>query len=134
MADTVRTAPEGSEGAGKMRGKMSKSKNYRVFLLATGLLGGVLLAFVSAAKAQSFNCNYARTPDEVLICQEGELARLDERLASIYARVRGRLDAQDRRELEFEQSSWLQSRKECGRDFRCIESHYRRRIDQLLGN
>mgnify|MGYP000093563485 CR=1 FL=1 len=86
------------------------------------------------AKAQSFNCNYARTADEVLICQDERLSRLDERLATVYAQVRSATrDRQDRRELEFEQSSWLQSRRECGRNYGCVENHYRRRIDQLLG-
>lgn len=101
--------------------------------LAAGMLV-LATAVFSQAEAQSFNCNYARTPDEVLICQDADLSRLDERLAAVYAGVRRRLDAQDRRELEFEQASWLQSRKECGRNYRCVEDHYRRRIDQLRGN
>lgn len=101
---------------------------YWAVLLATAV------AFGADTQAQSFNCRYARTADEILICQDERLSRLDERLASVYARARSRLDAQDRRELEFEQSSWLQSRKECGRNYNCVEDHYRRRIDQLRGN
>ena len=45
-------------------------------------LGLVSLGLVSSAHAQSFNCRYARTPDEVAICQNGRLSDLDERLSN----------------------------------------------------
>ena len=101
---------------------------------AAGMITLFAIAAGSQTKAQSFNCDLARTPDEVLICQDADLLRLDERLAAVYASVRRRLDVKDRRELEFEQASWLQSRKECGRNYHCVEDHYVRRIGQLRGN
>jgi uncharacterized protein len=33
---------------------------------------------------QSFNCQTADRPDEVLICQSAELSALDERMSSLY--------------------------------------------------
>ena len=39
---------------------------------------------VITADAQSFNCRNAMNADEVLICQDGELSRLDERMAGLY--------------------------------------------------
>jgi uncharacterized protein len=37
------------------------------------LIAATLMA-ATAAHAQSFNCNYAKAPDEVLICQNKDLA------------------------------------------------------------
>src|SRR3954471_15044450 len=45
------------------------------------LIGVASLLFVSSAHAQSFNCRYARTPDEVTICEDARLSALDERLS-----------------------------------------------------
>jgi uncharacterized protein len=84
-----------------------------------------------AAQAQSFNCRTADLPDEVLICQNPRLSALDERMSSLYFRLRNSLASAERRRLETDQSAWLRSRIGCGRDFRCIESHYERRIAQL---
>jgi uncharacterized protein len=101
-------------------------------MLSFALLGTLFASvFALPAEAQSFNCRYARSADEVLICQEPQLSRLDEELAAVYARVRSRTRGSDLEELTAEQASWLRGRKECGRDYRCVESYYRRRIAQL---
>jgi uncharacterized protein len=101
-------------------------------ILSLVLLGTLTAgALAIPAEAQSFNCRYARSADEVLICQEPQLSRLDEELSAVYARVRNRTRGSDLEELTAEQASWLRGRKECSRDYRCIESYYRRRIAQL---
>ena len=84
-----------------------------------------------AAEGQSFNCRDAHLPDEVLICQSPVLARLDERMASIYFTLRNSLSGARRRALEADQARWLRSRTACGRDYYCIEAAYERRIRQL---
>jgi uncharacterized protein len=91
----------------------------------------VLLLMPLAAQAQSFNCRYARTPDEVLICQDGRLSALDERMSGIYFRVRNSLYGGARANLEAEQAGWLRSRQSCGRDGACIADSYRQRIREL---
>jgi len=93
-----------------------------------------LFAFVLlplAAQAQSFNCRYARTPDEVAICRSDRLSRLDEVMARLYFRLRNSLGGSERAALETEQAEWLQSRRECGADGACIADAYRRRIREL---
>jgi hypothetical protein len=47
--------------------------------------------FATPLAAQSFNCRDAQKPDEVLICQNPQLAALDERMASMYFRLRNSL-------------------------------------------
>ncbi len=84
-----------------------------------------------AAQAQSFNCNRAQTADEVLICQDDRLSGLDERMSTIYFRLRNGLYGGERRSLEAEQLGWLRSRRDCGRDADCIADSYRRRIREL---
>jgi uncharacterized protein len=100
---------------------------------------GLLLSFAfavvvagSPAEAQSFNCRYAKAADEVLICQSPRLAGLDERMSSIYFRLRNSLPGRQRASLEADQAAWLRGRQACGRDGSCIEDAYRRRIQELL--
>jgi uncharacterized protein len=91
----------------------------------------LLVATPIAAQAQSFNCRYARTADEVLICEDASLGALDERMSSIYARLRNSLSGGTRATLEADQSTWLRSRMSCGRDADCIADAYRQRIREL---
>jgi uncharacterized protein len=101
---------------------------YRIaFVLAIGLSSLVPLS----AQAQSFNCRTANRPDEVMICQDRHLSSLDERMSSLYFTLRNRLGGAERRALEAAQTSWLESRFACGRDYGCIERRYDRRIDEL---
>ena len=83
------------------------------------------------AHAQSFNCHYAKTADEVLICQDSQLSVLDEQMSSIFFRLRNNLPAGQLRLLDAEQQYWLRNRMSCGRDADCIENAYERRIRQL---
>jgi uncharacterized protein len=100
-------------------------------------LFGLLLALlasgfpVAPASAQSFNCRYAKTAVEVLICQDAELSTLDARMASAYFELRGTLSGADRRDLEASQRAFLRQRNDCGRDRRCVADAYEDRIRQL---
>jgi uncharacterized protein len=90
-----------------------------------------LIAFAVPASAQSFNCHYARTPDEVMICQDAHLSALDEQMSSMFYKLRNSLPSGQVRFLESDQASWLSNRMACGRDAGCIEEAYERRIRQL---
>ncbi|MEZ5785780.1 MAG: hypothetical protein R3D62_04695 [Xanthobacteraceae bacterium] len=83
------------------------------------------------AQAQSFNCRYARSADEVLICQNEHLSNLDVVLSRTYYRLRNSLYGAARRRLEASQSRWLASRMDCGRDYACVDRHYQARIREL---
>jgi len=100
--------------------------------VASGLALAATILLPASAQAQSFNCRAAYQPDEVLICQSDRLSALDQRMSSLYFRLRNRLFGEERRALEAEQARWLRSRSACGRDFGCIQRHYERRIAQLL--
>lgn len=102
---------------------------------AASLYAACVLAFSLtlplAAHAQSFNCRYAKTPDEVAICQSSYLSGLDQRMSTLYFRVRNRLNNGARFRLEAQQSRVLQERRGCGADRECIADVYRRRIEDL---
>jgi uncharacterized protein len=85
----------------------------------------------SLTQAQSFNCRYARTADEILICQDEHLSKLDVVLSQTYYQLRNSLYGGARRRLEASQSRWLASRRDCGRDYGCVERHYQSRIREL---
>jgi uncharacterized protein len=95
-----------------------------------------LVAFAFAlgspnAQAQSFNCNYAKLPDEVVICQNERLGSFDEIMSQLFFRLRNGLTGRERQRLEFDQADWLQQRHDCGSDGDCIAQAYRRRIAEL---
>jgi uncharacterized protein YecT (DUF1311 family) len=97
------------------------------------LLGLASLLLVQSAHAQSFDCRYARAPDEAAICEDARLSALDERLASQFFRLRGRLSGPDRARLDRHEDTWLNARHRCGGDRTCIAEAYRTRLSQLSG-
>ena len=97
------------------------------------LIGGVSLLLVQSAQAQSFNCQNARARDEIAICEDGRLSRLDERLSRRFYRLRENLYGQDRARLDWTQSRWLDARHRCGFNRGCIAETYRARIAELGG-
>ena len=108
----------------------------RKLILMAAMLG-VLAAPLAQAQAASFNCRYARYPDEVAICQSPSLSALDEEMASLYFDVLQRLrqegDWRALRAIKRGQHRWLLGRHRCGYNFRCIRRSIERRIDYLSG-
>jgi len=76
-------------------------------------------------------CRYAKTADEVLICQDSHLSALDEQMSAIFFKLRNSLPPRETRLLDADQQNWLRGRMSCGRDADCIENAYERRIRQL---
>jgi uncharacterized protein len=79
----------------------------------------------------SFDCRYARQPDEIAVCNDPALAAKDVALASIDGRVRASLPADAQRQLGAQQAVWLKSRGQCGALASCIGAAYDQRIKQL---
>jgi uncharacterized protein len=100
----------------------------RKLLITTALL---LACGAVPAHAQSFNCNYAKTADEVAICQYPKLADMDIKLANLYFGYRNLSYGRDRQKLEATESFWLQYRHSCGRDAPCIARAYQDQVNLL---
>ena len=50
-----------------------------------------MVVLTCSAHAQSFNCRYAKTPDEVAICGDPRLSQLDERMSRRFFTLRNEL-------------------------------------------
>src|SRR3954468_22944957 len=85
------------------------------------------------AHAQTFNCYYARAPDEVAICQDARLSRLDERLSNRFFHLRDSLSGSDQARLDRAEETWLHARHRCGGNRACIAEAYRVRLSELSG-
>ncbi len=112
-----------------------------LFRLGAGAFLGVLLAlggWAGPTAAQSFNCRYAKTPDEMAICKSDELKRLDERMARAYFRYRNAMmeamDTKGVQDLERGRKIFLENRRACGFDPDCIRDVYDLRIGILEGS
>jgi uncharacterized protein len=104
------------------------------FLIVTALAltAGTALAQPAPDKdGPSFNCNYAKTPDEILICQHPGLAEKDVQLANFFYQLRNQMPDRMRRRFDADQAVWLRRRRECGRDPACIEKAYDARMREL---
>jgi uncharacterized protein len=100
------------------------------------LAGTLLFAVVGAAiaqqcPAQSFNCRYAKTPDEVAICQNAKLAEMDIKMSKLYFGYRGLFSGRARHQIENDQVAWLRNRMSCGNSVECIATAYKDRVAHL---
>lgn len=78
----------------------------------------------------SFNCRYAASRSERMVCGDAELARLDQRLDRAFERAVA--SGIPYRELRAEQDDWLAIREDAARRSPdAVESIYRQRIGEL---
>lgn len=86
---------------------------------------------VTAATARpSFNCRYARTRSEKLVCGSNDLAERDRRMANVYYRANDRADGPTRRALSASRLRFLAYRDRCDSEA-CIASAYEDRIAEI---
>lgn len=78
----------------------------------------------------SFNCRYARTRSERLVCADGRLGSLDRAMSSQYYSALSRADARTRAELRRSRDRFLGYRERCGTET-CVAAAYRDRIDEI---
>jgi uncharacterized protein len=102
----------------------------RLFLAV--LLPILLVLTAATARAASFDCAKATTPDEEAICDSTKLSDLDVEMATLY-RVRMELPMLmgARGAAHDEQRAFLTQREQCGGNVACIEAAYAARIAAL---
>jgi uncharacterized protein len=115
------------------RTRLNRMSLYRRFAMRFAAILVIGIAAAPTANAQSFNCRNAASPDEMLICQDTNLSRLDERMAGLYFAIRNGAVGDERQAIERSQAAWLAARISCGRDRGCVEQSYQNRIAQLSG-
>ena len=92
-------------------------------LAATLTAGGV--------QAASFNCERARTADELTVCATLKLNDQDVRMAQLYDIAQHLVAMGGRRAIQDAQQVWLKKRRACGADRTCLARAYTRRIAEL---
>jgi len=78
----------------------------------------------------SFNCSYARTRSERLVCSNGSLAAKDRQMAAIYYAAMANADVGTRAHLRRSRDAFLSRRERCGSED-CVISIYDARIQEI---
>jgi uncharacterized protein len=99
------------------------------------IIGACILMSAQAFAAKpSFKCSKSSHEIEKLICDDDELAGLDNSLTSLYKIVLKNTPAAAQKRLKAEQSGWVRGRNDCWKaaDKRaCTKGEYESRINQL---
>ena len=72
----------------------------------------------------SFDCRLASGKTELMICNNEQLAQLDNELSVLYYTIRKSLSGDDQRQLDSAESVWVAERNTCVSDFNCIKKMY----------
>src|SRR6266404_3752618 len=99
----------------------------RVFAFTAALILAATVIGSGLASGQSFDCRTARAADEVTICHEPGLAKLDQDLTAL----RRQRQKAKRDDVEDNEIAFLNARRRCGDNRGCIEQSYRNRIQEL---
>lgn len=84
-----------------------------------------------ASTAQpSFNCRYARSRSERMVCSDAELARRDRAMSSMFYQALAAGDGTVRRELRRSRDHFLAVRDRCATPG-CVAATYDRRMDEI---
>ena len=76
------------------------------------------------AATPSFGCSGRLNATEARICASPNLADLDNKMASTYSWLLGRLPSGEQNRLKQDQRQWLGQRNRCGSNDQCIEGQY----------
>ena len=82
----------------------------------------------------SFDCSKSEHDVEDLICEDDELAGLDQSLSGLYGALLKSLPAGEQKNLKAEQRGWIKGRNECWKadNMRnCVQAEYEARINEL---
>ena len=91
------------------------------------------LAAISPARAASFPCAKAETPDERAICDTRALNDLDVEMAVRFDILKDLLPMGNRTKMQEDQETWLAQRRACGAEVACLTDAYERRLKVLRG-
>jgi uncharacterized protein len=105
-----------------------------IWWLASALICCVALGVTGGpgrAAGPSFDCNKASTPNERMICADGQLRELDLELTRSYRGLLDMVSSSEGAAIRDVQRAWLQDRQNCGSDYQCTIGAYATRTRQL---
>lgn len=83
-----------------------------------------------ASSNPSFNCRYARSRSEIMVCESSRLAAKDRAMASVFYSALNDADPRQRRELRRTRDRFLAYRDRCANEA-CIAEAYDGRIEEI---
>lgn len=117
----------------KKRESTDRDMTIRHLLLSAFVLTCLMSAMPSTTHAASFDCEKARTADEIAVCQTLDLSALDSEMDALWFAYKemplGTMGALNMRRENAQ--DFLRQRAACGRDAACLRSAYRMRIAVL---
>lgn len=84
----------------------------------------------TAQAKPSFNCRFAKTRSEKMVCSNNRLAALDRSMSSLYYSALSDADARTRAELRRTRDRFLSSRERCGSEG-CVAEIYQGRMYEI---
>jgi len=88
-------------------------------------------AVASGPARPAFNCRYARTRTERLVCSSPALAGEDRAMSSVYYGAIAAADPGTKARIRASRDSFLRRREQCGGDEGCVARAYRQRIAEI---
>ena len=76
--------------------------------------------YSDVAFAQSFNCNNAKLPDEILICKDEQLGAMDIEISETYFEFTSEATNEQKTKMQNSRKFWLHERNNCARNKQCI--------------
>jgi len=103
--------------------------NLKIILPA--ILFGCLGVSTSAISA-SFDCNFAQTDVEKILCNNPLISRLDHELSIEYRQILKKTDDEGRDKIKSEQRYWLKSIRNSCKTEKCVLRAYSRRLSDFM--
>jgi hypothetical protein len=88
-------------------------------------------AVASGPARPAFNCRYARTRTERLVCSSPALAASDRAMSAVYYGTIAAADPETKDRIRASRNAFLRRREQCGGDEACVERAYSQRISEI---
>lgn len=119
---------------------MSTGRSAPNRLLAVGMGLCILSAFAGPAQTAGFNCKFAKSHIEKLICADSGLSKLDDEMKVLFDKIEGETAGHDGETGQVidpagkEQKHWRETVRDACKDAQCLNAAYTVRLAQMRKN
>ncbi|TIX90782.1 hypothetical protein [Rhizobium sp. P44RR-XXIV] len=116
---------------------LGRSAPNRLLAMSVGLC--ILSAFTNQVQAAGFNCKYAKSHVEKLICTDSHLSKLDDEMNVLFDKIEGETAGHDGETGQVidpagkEQKHWRETVRDAW-DAQCLKSAYTDRLAEMRKN
>jgi len=119
---------------------MSAARSAPNRLLAIGMGLCIVSAVADQTQAAGFNCKYAKSRVEKLICADPGLSKLDDQMKVLFDRIEGETFGHDGETGQVidpagrEQKHWRETVRDVCKDAQCLKTTYAARLAEMRKN